>query len=337
MDVVSLAAHGFENVVAPLGTALTPEQAKLLGRYCTRVYLLFDSDSAGLRATFRAADTLLEESLHPAVVTLPPGEDPDTLVRGEGRDALQTYLDDAVDVLDRKLHMLEERDFFTSIERTRQALDRLLPTIRAAKDPALRDIYIANVADRTGVRRETIEAELKRAGRGASRSGPVTQVPQRASPRQPLPAGGAERELLLVLTRAPELVDRAAERLGPEDFEDSHYRAIFEALVADPDLRAPLKGMDPVTSQRLQDILADPATVTHTGRTFEDAVALIRAAALTNQIERLKERLAASADPSVETELLTEKKRLEDERRQIAPADWRPSIHHHRRNPNSNL
>ena len=88
MDVVSLAAHGFENVVAPLGTALTPEQAKLLSRYTKRVLLLFDSDAAGLRATFKAGDTLLEAGLHPAVVILPPGQDPDTLVRSEWREVL---------------------------------------------------------------------------------------------------------------------------------------------------------------------------------------------------------------------------------------------------------
>ena len=68
----------------------------------------------------------------------------------------------AVDVLDRKLQILDERDYFSSIERTRSAVDRLLPTMRAAADPALRDIYVDQVADRTGVRRETMEAEIAR-------------------------------------------------------------------------------------------------------------------------------------------------------------------------------
>ena len=161
MDVVSLAAHGFDNTVAALGTALTSEQARLLARYTKRVLLLFDSDAAGLRATFRAGDTLLEAGLHPAVVTLPSGEDPDTVVRDQGPEALGEYLDQAVDVLDRKLQILEERDYFSSIEGTRSALDRLLPTIRCAADAALRDIYVTKVADKTGVRRKTLDEELK--------------------------------------------------------------------------------------------------------------------------------------------------------------------------------
>ncbi len=65
MDAVSLAAAGIENVVAPLGTSMTEDQARLLARYCTRVFLLFDSDPAGLKATFRAGDVLLAAGLHP--------------------------------------------------------------------------------------------------------------------------------------------------------------------------------------------------------------------------------------------------------------------------------
>src|SRR5690606_1174596 len=110
MDAVSLAAHGLEHVVAPLGTALTPEQAGLLTRFTTRVVLLFDSDPAGLKATFRAADVLLEAGLHPAVATLPEGEDPDTIVRTQGPDALARFVDQAGDAMDRKPRSLEARN-----------------------------------------------------------------------------------------------------------------------------------------------------------------------------------------------------------------------------------
>src|SRR5690606_13766131 len=76
MDYVSLAARGIENVVAGLGTAMTTEQAALIARYTRRAFLVYDSDPAGLRATFRTADALLAAGVHPLVVTLPPGEDP---------------------------------------------------------------------------------------------------------------------------------------------------------------------------------------------------------------------------------------------------------------------
>ena len=122
------------NAVAPLGTAMTQEQAELIARYCGRAILLYDSDKAGLKATFRSGDELLRSGVEVLVATLPEGEDPDSLVREKGADALRRYLNDAVDVLERKIQILDRRNYFGSIKGTRQAIDSLLPTVRAAAD-----------------------------------------------------------------------------------------------------------------------------------------------------------------------------------------------------------
>ena len=319
MDVVSLAARGFENVVAPLGTALTSEQAQLLTRYTTRALLLFDPDAAGLIATFRAGDTLLEAGLHPAVVTLPPGEDPDTVVREHGPEALRGYLDQAVDVLDRKLHILEERDYFSSIERTRAAVDRLLPTIRAASDPALRDIYVAKVADKTGVRRETLEAELEKARvhTGQTRTEPSARAPTIASWR--VPKAGAERQLLLMMTKGPEWVERATELISAEDFDDPSYRTIFEALLDAPELRAPPVSMDPVAAQYFEEILSDPIEIAHGLDVFTKSVNRIRAEVLNRRIKDIQRRIESTQDADEKLALLREKVELTSEVRALDP------------------
>jgi DNA primase len=335
MDAVSLAAHGFENVVAPLGTALTPEQAKLLGRYAKRIILLFDSDRAGLKATFRAGDVLLEAGLHPAVVTLPPGEDPDTVVRNQGDEALQGHLDDAVDVLDRKLQILDEKDYFASIERTREAVDRLLPTIRAAADPALRDIYVAKVADRTGVRRETLEAELNRPQSGYSRASTPAPAPTPRANAPRVPKLGAQRTLLLLMTKNADFVERAGERLGAEDFVDSYYRAIFEALLDEPELRAPPTSMDPVAAQRLQELLADPEEIAHAIRVFDEAVARIRVASLDRQSQEMDRQIEQAAGEDEKRTLIEEKIRLSRERRELSPDDWTTTARRLRADPNN--
>jgi DNA primase catalytic core len=333
MDVVSLAAAGFDNVVAPLGTSLTAEQAKLLSRYCTRVLLLFDSDPAGLRATFRAGDVLLEAGLHPAVVTLPVGEDPDTLVRSSGPEALRAMLDDAVDVLDRKLQILDERDHFSSIERTRSAVDRLLPTLRSAADPALRDIYVAKVADRTGVRRDTLEAEMKRARAPASgRRFDHTEPVSRPAPAR-VPRHGAERKLLQVMVRGVEWVERAAELISAEDFLDPYHRVIFLALLDDPELRAPPAALDPVAAQRFEEILADPEELAHGIDVFTQSVNRIRVLALDRRIVDLQRRIEAASSDEEKRELTSRKAALAGELRQLDPNYWASAT---RRSPNDN-
>jgi len=325
MDVVSLAARGFESVVAPLGTALTREQARLLAKYCSRILLLFDSDAAGLKATFRAGDVLLEERLHPAVVTLPDGEDPDTVVRNEGPDALRRYMDDALDVLDRKLQILDQKSFFSSIERTRSAVDRLLPTLRAAADPALRDIYVDKVAKKTGVRRETLEAEMKKARRrNVGDSPPPTPAPgATAAPRRWLGLG-AERKLLMMMLRGVEWVERASEVVAVEDFDDPYHRAIFQALLDDPEMRTPPSSMDPVASRRLEEILGDREELDRGIEVFTDAVKRMRVSGLNRRIENLG-RLSMSATTDVERQRLeTERKKLIEERRELDPPIGRP-------------
>jgi DNA primase len=232
MDVVSLHANGFKPAVAPLGTALTPEQAQLLARYTKKVYLLYDSDDAGLRATFRAGDTLLAAGVHPLVVTLPPGEDPDSVLREHGPGALRELIEDAVDVLDRKLQILERQGYLESIEGQRRAVDGLLSTLRSVRDPALLDIYLARAAEGTGVRRQTLVSEVTRsveAARSPSARPGAEARGHAAAPDGTLPA--TERAILVLLLRDPELLATADEEgLAAEHFRHAGLRRIYEAV-----------------------------------------------------------------------------------------------------------
>ncbi|MBX6331406.1 MAG: DNA primase, partial [Gemmatimonadaceae bacterium] len=163
-DVVRLVSAGFDWVVAPLGTALTESQAALLRRFTRNAFLLYDSDKAGLKATFRSGDELLRHGMAVQVVTLPEGEDPDSFVDKFGGEALTEQLGHAIDVLERKVQLLERAGWFADLRRKRRALDRLLPTIRATADPITRDIYLGRVSDAAGVSREVLLQELGEGG-----------------------------------------------------------------------------------------------------------------------------------------------------------------------------
>ena len=332
MDAVSLAAVGIQNAVAPLGTSLTEEHARLLGSYTKQVRILFDSDPAGLRATFRAADILLAQGLRASVVTLPDGEDPDSVARSEGAEAVLGYVSQAVDVLDRKIAILEERDYFDSIEKTRDALDRLLPTLRAAKDRRLRDIYLTRVAERTGVRTETLEAELRDAPvpRHRGRARGTSPARRRPAPRYH-GAGGPERLLVLLLLKHRELIDLAGERIGPSDLEDGSYRAIFEELMNDPELTALPEGTMPEAVRQFERLMRDPEVPSPAQTVFEDVVLKIENTPVDRRLEA-KDAEMARAGEGEKSRLLQEKRDLIQEK-QARGSDWRRSARRAAGNP----
>jgi DNA primase len=166
-DVLRLMLAGVDHVVAPLGTSLTAEQAQLLRRVTARVTIAFDGDKRGLRATFRAAKALLRAGVQVTVAAMPAGEDPDTLVRKAGVAAVEQALRDAVDVLEREIQLLEQKGWLGTLDGRRRALDRLLPTLRAASDSVTRDLYVSRTAEALDITRESVMGKVAaRNGRG---------------------------------------------------------------------------------------------------------------------------------------------------------------------------
>lgn len=188
-DVVRLVGAGIEHVVAGQGTALTGEQAEAIARLTKNVFLVYDSDDAGQKATFRAAHELLRVGAAVRVVTLPDGQDPDSFVRATGAAGMQSALDAALDVFERQVQILERRGWFADLHRRRRAIDRLLPTIRAASDALTRDLYVARVAEAAGVDKALILAEVsageqrdRARGRGPAPARDAGAAPASASP-----------------------------------------------------------------------------------------------------------------------------------------------------------
>lgn len=307
MDVVSLHVHGFEAAVAPLGTALTSEQADLVGRYTKKVYLLYDSDAAGLRATFRSGDMLLAAGIHPLVVSLPSGEDPDSLLRTSGAQALTALIDDAVDVLDRKLQILERQGYLESTEGRRRAVDGLLSTLRAVQDPALRDLYLGRAAEFTGVRRETLVSEVTRADEAARTPRARTSGPSPSPSLSAMPA--AERTIIVLLLCDAGLIAAAeSEGLAAEHFRHPGLRRIYEATRAGDgeDGSAVAESLEAADAELLETLSREATEVVHSDRVFDESV---RQLVYHQQLERLGhiDRQLQLADEKQARLLLVEK------------------------------
>lgn len=310
MDVVSLHVHGFDTAVAPLGTALTSDQAELIGRYTKKVYLLYDSDAAGLRATFRSGDMLLAAGVHPLVVSLPSGEDPDSVLRTSGAKALTALIDDAVDLLDRKLQILERQGYLESTEGRRRAVDGLLSTLRAVQDPALMDLYMGRAAEFTGVRRETLVSEVTRADEGTRTPRPRSAGPSPGQSVSAMPA--AERTLIVLLLHDPGLIAAAeSEGLAAEHFRHPGLRRIYEATRASDgeDPSAVAERLDTSELELLEMLSGFATEVEHSTQVFDESV---RRLVFREQLERLGhiDRQLQLADEEQARLLLVEKTEL---------------------------
>ena len=317
-DVVRLVTAGFDWVVAPLGTALTEQQAALIRRYTKNVYLLYDSDQAGLKATFRAGDELLRHGASVQVVTLPEGEDPDSFVDKHGAAGLSSQLSQAIDVFERKVQLLERAGYFGDLRGKRRALDRLLPTVRAATDPITRDMYIVRASEAAGVSREVLQREVDDNG-DDGRARPRADDDERRPLPPPDTFAGAiarnvharrgrtgdpvfqyERDLVRILLQHRSNVEGVGEQVGPDDLHDPALRAIYSAILAAP----PESSLDEVAatvpeSARavLQALIVEPL-----GEGFDVTSALsgsvnrIRGAPLQRELVELRRQLSIATE-----------------------------------------
>jgi DNA primase len=308
-----------------MGTALTDAQAAMLKKLTKNVFLLYDSDKPGLKATFRSGDELLRQGASVRVVTLPEGEDPDTFVKSHGAPALAARLRDAIDVFERKIQLLERAGMFSELHKKRRALDRLLPTVRATSDEIMRDLYLSRASEVSGVAREVLEREL--AGRGAPLpSAPMKPIAPRISPAARVRRGerraqhgergaSAERELVRAMLSVRSRVEQIAEKLDEEIIRDPEYRAIYHALITsgpESTIEEVSASLDEEGIGLLEDILAEGAIQMDPERTISDSLATLLARDLDQRAAEL-DRIIPLADGAEKDKLIAEKEEIRKE------------------------
>ena len=324
-DVIRLMVAGATTVVAAMGTALTDAQAAALRKLTKNVFLLYDSDKAGLQATFRSGDELLRQGVAVRVVTLPEGEDPDTFVKAHGAAALTARLRDAIDVFERKIQLLERAGMFGELHKKRRALDRLLPTVRAAADEIMRDLYLSRASEVSGVAREVLERELRgKATPTVSVSSPPPSP--RISPAIRARRGemrvqrsergdSAEREIIRAILLNRSRLEQIAEKLGAQSLRDPQYRAIYRALIAaapDATIEEVTLNLDEDTIATVEDLLAEGAIQIDPERTISDSFATLRARDLDQRAAEL-DRIIPLADAAEKDKLIAEKDEIRKE------------------------
>lgn len=160
MDVISLGAHGINNAVACMGTALTDGQARELRRMTQDIYVCYDGDGAGRKATVKNVDPLVAAGLNVRVVCLDNGLDPDETVRASGKEGFEAKLASALSVTEYKLKLCEDAYDLSTVDGRAKYLIPAVNVLKAIDDAAQREVYAAIVAEKGKI---SIETVLRRA------------------------------------------------------------------------------------------------------------------------------------------------------------------------------
>jgi DNA primase len=234
MDAIALAQAGVDNVAAALGTALTADQLQVARRFAEDIVICFDGDDAGRRAALRVFPICVEEvDLWPRAVFLPPGEDPDSLVRGQGRAVLDDLIARAGGLVD---FFLDDLVGGGGIGAEARAARRMAEVLARVEDPIVRDKLLRGAAGRLGISIDALLAASRRAwaeaqqGRTAGRpSAPATVT---APPRRAPPSHFSAEAELVELMLCDAAVAARVEREGVlAEFEDAELKSLGERIL----------------------------------------------------------------------------------------------------------
>lgn len=223
IDLLTVYQSGIGNVVASLGTALTLQQLKLLGRHTKNVVMIFDADRAGELASLRSLDLLIEQDMGIKIVALPKNEDPDSFLRKFGKESFRKKITEGLDLFDYKLSLLTQNYDLDTVEGKVGIAAEMLPTIRRVQNAIRRSAYVKRLAEafskgEKSLGEEWILAELKKVKKdfGYYTAGPV-QKSRIVSP-------AAEEMLLKILLEDEAAVSEIRKHLALEDFQDLRIR-----------------------------------------------------------------------------------------------------------------
>ncbi|WP_297791493.1 DNA primase [uncultured Anaerococcus sp.] len=162
MDVIALNNHGIDIAVASLGTALTPDQAKLIKRYSDDIYICYDQDGAGIKATEKAIRIFHEIDVNPSVIVLDQGNDPDDFIRSRGREAFEEKIKTANDSYNYKYEKILDQYTKASPSERLDTLNLFVGFLASIKQELTREVFINNVSKLFEIDKSTLKQAISR-------------------------------------------------------------------------------------------------------------------------------------------------------------------------------
>ena len=248
MDVIAMHMAGFTNAVATLGTALTPEQARVLAKYTKKIVLSYDSDEAGVTATRRAIPILAEAGLETKVLEMSGAKDPDEYIKKFGKEKFRALVEGSKSKLEFLIDSVTQKYNIAVPEEKIKAADELCAAASAVYSDVEREVYAGRIAERLGVDPKSVKSDIERRRRREKKKEESERMPKIISETlgygdrinreraTNIKAAHAEEAIIGMMLIYPELaakVKSGAVELEADDFVTDFNRRVFEAMISD--------------------------------------------------------------------------------------------------------
>ena len=245
MDVITMQQAGIDTAVCACGTALTPDQVRLISQYAEEVILCYDSDEAGQKATLRSLELFRSSPVKVGVLQIPGAKDPDEYIKKYGPERFQALLDGVGSALDFRLENLRHKYDLKEDSQRLQYVKEAVEMLAQRSNPTEREVYAGRLAEQTDISKSAILAQLAQAGQQVGRrqrreqnrailhSGEMDtiEVPYSAGGRQALGVASAQQRLLAAVLREPRYLPQVQAGLQPEQFLMPLHQQIYQAML----------------------------------------------------------------------------------------------------------
>ena len=245
MDVISMQQAGIDTAVCACGTALTPDQVRLISEYADEVILSYDSDEAGQKATLRSLELFRNSPVKVGVLQIPGAKDPDEYIKKYGAERFKALLDGVGNALDFRLGRLRSQYDLSQDAQRLEYVKEAVDLLAQRSSPTEQEVYAGRLAEETNISKTAImtqlETAVKRVGskrryekkKAVLQSGEMNQikVSYTAGGSQALGIVSAQQRLLAAILREPQYLDLVKDQLTAEQFIQPQQKELYQAMV----------------------------------------------------------------------------------------------------------
>jgi len=296
MDVISCHQYGITNAVAPLGTAFTPEQGRLLMRNTYQMGISFDGDAAGIKATMRCLDILSDLGCTARVIQIPDQADPDEYLKKYGKEAFERLIKEAQELIMYKIARFMETTNTDTITGKMKVVSMLLPDLRKMQSAVARETAIREISIRLQVSEKAVWDELRKSSDAVAEPGRKEEEASVSVQETEQKAGNIEskieKNILHILFDRPDLLE-LVESYGGVSLFDSPAAELYQEFQSSIRRcgKVDSAGIGQDKGQLLANLLMDELYITDQEKTMNNALWQLKAERLDQEYQRLSQRL----------------------------------------------